>query len=285
MKKILFLTDFSATANNAYIYALNLANATGAEITTVHVYSLPDIRNVNLPNTLKEVYESIELSAFENYKDSIPILHKIAESNDLTHVNCVHVMIEGEPISAICEFAQKEHFDMLIMGTKGASGLREIFLGSVAAKILDKATIKVMAIPEDASFDGSIDNIVFTTEYNQEEILAFNEVVEFAKLLDSFIHCVHFDLSHTDRITNEMEVWKSQINNDYAKLQFRSLDSNDMEKTLTEYCDLHHIDAVIMLTHKRSFFQKLFNYSVTKKMFYHMKIPILSIPIESLIVS
>jgi nucleotide-binding universal stress UspA family protein len=282
MKKILFLTDFSATAKNAYIYALNLANATGAEITTLHVYSMPDIRNVNLPESLKEVYESIELNAFENYKDSIPVLHKIAETNDLSHVNCVHVMIEGEPISAICEFAQKEHYDMLIMGTKGASGLREIFLGSVAAKILDKATIKVMAIPEDASFDGAIDNIVFTTEYHTKEIVAFNEVVSFAKLLDSFIHCVHFDLSHTDRITNEMETWKKQVDNTYSKVQFRSLDSNDMEKTLTEYCTSHNIDVVIMLTHKRSFFQRLFKYSITKKMFYHLKIPILSIPAESL---
>lgn len=282
MKKILFLTDFSETANNAYIYALNLANATGSEITTLHVYSMPDIRNVNLPDSLKEVYNSIELAAFENYKDSIPTLHRIAEAHDLSHVNCHHVMIEGDPIEQICDFGQKEYYDMIVMGTKGASGLKEIFLGSVAAKILDKARIKVLAIPEGATFDGSIDNIVFTTEYHSKEVQAYGEAIEFAKLLDAFVHCVHVDLSHTERITHEMESWKSQLPVEYTKSQFVSIDSNDMEKTLTEYCTAKHIDVIIMLTHKRSLFQRLFRYSITKKMFYHLNIPILAIPEESL---
>ena len=69
MKKILYPTDFSPTAENAYIFALQIADHLGASIITLHAFNRPDVSNFNLPDMLKEVYDSIDLDAFENYED------------------------------------------------------------------------------------------------------------------------------------------------------------------------------------------------------------------------
>ena len=86
MKNILFPTDFSEAANNAFVYALKLAEQFDAKITTLHVYELPKVRGTAMPNTIQEIYESINIEEFDNYRDSIPVLREIAEANNLDQV-------------------------------------------------------------------------------------------------------------------------------------------------------------------------------------------------------
>ena len=83
MKKILFPTDFSYVSNNAFIYALKLADSINAEIITMHVYHLPQANYINVSEYLHEIYDVTELSNFENYKDEVPVLRRIAEENNL----------------------------------------------------------------------------------------------------------------------------------------------------------------------------------------------------------
>ena len=73
MKKILYPTDFSETAENAFIFALQIADHLGASIITIHAFDKPDISNFNVPDTLMEVYDSIDLDVFENYEDEVPV--------------------------------------------------------------------------------------------------------------------------------------------------------------------------------------------------------------------
>ena len=101
MKKILFPTDFSSTAENAYLYALKLAQQMNAELVTLHVYELPDISRVHLPNTIKEIYDSIEWEEFENYKDAVPRLRQLAQENGFEDISAQHVLTEGETIPTI----------------------------------------------------------------------------------------------------------------------------------------------------------------------------------------
>jgi hypothetical protein len=61
----------------------------------MHVYQLPQANYVNVSNYLHEMYNVTELSNFENYKDQVPVLRKIAEENNLTHIKISHVLILG----------------------------------------------------------------------------------------------------------------------------------------------------------------------------------------------
>ena len=83
MKRILFPTDFSEASKNAFVYALKLADAIKAEVITPHAYELPQLNIGRLPNTIKEVYDNIELENFEDFKGQIPVLREIAEKYQL----------------------------------------------------------------------------------------------------------------------------------------------------------------------------------------------------------
>src|SRR6187399_1650366 len=91
MKKILYPTDFSETAENAFIFALQIADHLGASIITLHAFDRPDISSFNLPDSLRDVYDSIDLDEFENYEDEVPVLRDIAIDNGYYHVPMVHV--------------------------------------------------------------------------------------------------------------------------------------------------------------------------------------------------
>jgi nucleotide-binding universal stress UspA family protein len=277
MAKILFPTDFSEAANKAFVYALQIAKSLDAEINTLHVLKTANLRGAHLPNTIQEIENSIKMEAFEDYQKYIPQLRKIAEEHNLDQINLNHNMVEGEPVKCILREAMELKPDMIVMGTKGAGWLKEIFVGSVAGEILENAPCPVLAIPDKATFDGAIDQIAVTTNFEEKEIKTINEVLKFARLFEANVVCVHIDTSHTESISNKMGRF-SQIFEGNDDIKFESIDGLRLEDTLVKYVEQNKIDVLAMLTHKRNFFQELFNYSITKQMSYHSKVPLLAIP-------
>ncbi|MEL6143627.1 MAG: universal stress protein, partial [Bacteroidota bacterium] len=138
MQRILFPTDFSDAANHAFSYALRVAQVLNAKIIVFHAYEMPSLGRA-LPHTLAEFYESIKLEEFKNYEDNIPVLEKVAKELNLTEINVQYVMEGGIPKSAIIRQAKKDAVDLIIMGTTGASGFKEVFLGSVAGEVMENA--------------------------------------------------------------------------------------------------------------------------------------------------
>lgn len=282
MKKILFPTDFSKAAEQAFIYALNVAKALDAQIVTLHVYARPDLRGVHLPNTLQEIYEDIQLEEFENYHDKVPYLHQIAEKNNLGNIGIQHMMMEGDTVASILSTAKQESVDLIIMGTKGATGFREVFLGSIAAKVLEDAEFcPVLAVPEKAVFDGKINKIAVTTAFEEKEKEAIQYLLNFAKLFKAHVYCVHVDLSHMEVFAQRMKKFKKAFEPS-TRLHFEVLDGIDIEKTISKWLIENKIDMLGMLTHKRTFWESLFSHRMTKQMVNHIDTPILSIQTEVL---
>ncbi|MCB0571221.1 MAG: universal stress protein [Phaeodactylibacter sp.] len=281
MKRILFPTDLSAAAANAFIYALHVADKTGAAITTLHVYRRPEVKAASLPHTLEEFYASYDLEEFQNYKDSIPALNDIQKASGFAHLEVNHMLKSGKPVEAILRAAEEEKADMIIMGTTGATGLKKIFLGSVAGEVLEKAACPVLAIPERTVFDGQIDRIAFTTSYKEEEKKALEKAMEIFDPFHPLIHCINVDLAHTDFQTHAMDKFKEGLSQG-SHLQFHVLDGTDIKEVISRFLRENDIDILAMVTHKRSFLEGLFNYSNAKMMSYHADTPILSIQAHTL---
>ncbi|MCB0661715.1 MAG: universal stress protein [Saprospiraceae bacterium] len=276
MIKILFPTDFSEAANHAFIYALQFANAIGAEINTFHVIPEPNVKGAHLPNTMKEIADSIKAEEFEEYKKYIPQLREIAEVNGFSNVVLKHNMVFGDPRIRIRKEASEIGADMIVMGTKGAGWLKEIFIGSVAGEILENAPCPTLAIPAKANFDGKIDKIAVTTNYEAKEVKAIENLMRFANYFKAEVFCVHVDTSHTEGLSHKMENFKNLIS-PQENLHFIAIDGLRMESSLIQFVEENDIDILAMMTHKRNFFEEIFSYSKTKQMSYHSKIPILSV--------
>ncbi|MEM7574964.1 MAG: universal stress protein [Bacteroidota bacterium] len=278
MKTILFPTDFSDAANHAFVYALQLAYALEAKIVTIHAYELPDLRRANLSRMLAEVYESIKLEEFEDYRDSIPVLHKIAEEQGMTSVEVQHVLQEGNPTRAIFKQAHKEEADLIVLGTTGATGLKEVFLGSVAGEVMEKAPCPVLAVPQSAVFDGNLDKLAFATDYNREDPKAIRWFADLAKVIGAKIEVVHIDLGPADTLNTKMTELASKVADQEDFINFSVVGGFIFEEALTNYLGAEKIDILATLIHKRNMIQEFFSYSLTKKLAYHLTTPILAMP-------
>lgn len=281
MKTILFPTDFSDFSENAFVYALKIADQMQAEIVTLHVYHLPDISALELPNSLKSVYDTLDLEAFQDYRDQVPVLRSQAEEAGLGHINVRHRMVEGEVVPAIIETAKEINADLIVMGTQGATGLKEIFIGSVAGEVLENANCPVLAVPKEASFDGHIDRIAITTSYDSTEEKAMARVLEFGRAFGASVWVINVDTANTEAYTHRMDLLKAKYEGQ-DDIHFRVLEGSYLIEPVSEFLELEKIDILTMLTRRRNFLQELFNFSQTKAMAYHAKTPILSIQAHTL---
>jgi len=272
MKKILFPTDFSEVANNAFVYALKLADAIGAEIITLHVYELPQLDYMNVPVYLLDIYEVTELSNFENYKHHIPVLRSLAEEFNLEHIKISNVLENGNLIDNIHKIATDDHIDYIVMGTKGVESFAATFLGSVTEKVMHHSKTTVLAIPKECSFE-PIKSILFITKYKSSDQLQLQKVIELAYIFHSHIDCLYvaaFDKLDERLITD----WQQAVN--YEDIAFHNIPSEDVEGGILNFIDSNNIDMLAMALHQKGFFEGLFHISLSKKLAFHVTIPILA---------
>ena len=277
--KILFPTDFSEAADHAFIYALKLADKLGAEILTLHVYELPNVRGAHLPNTIRRVYDSITFETFENYKDYIPHIREIAAEANMAHITCKHALVRGThngTIKAIVNHADKAGADFIIMGTTGASGLKEVFLGSVAAEVLENSNCPVLAVPFKAQFDGKIDKIAYCTDYHSLDHETLASAEHFAGWFDAELYIVHVDVSHTEDLSHKMDKFVAEAGS-YEHLEKVVIKHNSVEQGIAQFVEDNNIDLIAMRIKQRNFIQELFTYSMTKKMANHLRVPVLGL--------
>jgi nucleotide-binding universal stress UspA family protein len=277
MQKILVPTDFSDNALKAVGYAAEIAKKSGASIILLHVIE-PAINMATMQadssgeKVVKERSAKLSLS-LESIAGVYP------------NVKVIPYLAGGSVIPSILKYAEKEKMDLIIMGTKGASGLKKIFVGSVTAGVIGKTNIPVLTVPVSYQMEKP-DAIVFATNQFEKNKELLNKIVAVSKLFSSAIHVVVFkDLGEdetADFIYNDEQL------NDYLKFlgetfpnvifKGKLLIGKDFENTIDWYSNKNEADIIAMVTYPKSFFDKVLQKSVTKKMAFNSEIPILAIP-------
>jgi len=275
--KILFPTDFSEAAHNAFIYALKMASTFKTSVNVLHVYHKPEIKSMYVPHALEEFNSAYDLHKFSNFKDEISNLRELASSNGLEDIPLNFALEEGQNVvQTIIKYSNQEQVDFIVMGTTGAGAIRELFFGSVAAEILENSYCPVLAIPDKAKFDGNIDHIAFATDFKSESFQPLQWAIKFSENFNSKLHLVNVDTAHTEFYLGRMDIVKSMFS-DNERLVFHVLPGNDVEKELTSFFDQEKIDFLIMVTHQRNWLQELFQYSRTKNLSHQSRIPVMSV--------
>jgi nucleotide-binding universal stress UspA family protein len=160
------------------------------------------------------------------------------------------------------------------MGTKGATGLKETFLGTVATKVMNDVKAVVLAIPERCKYQ-PIKNLLFITEYKPEDIESFIRVMALAKVFQAHIDCLRVEPSHYNGKNDYMKDWNDLIKN--HNIALHSISGDDVEGIILNFMDLHKINMIAMHVYHKNFFQKLFEISLSKKLAFHVNVPILAI--------
>lgn len=278
MKKILYNTDFSDCSINAFVYALHLADKFNAEIITLHTYTRPVIGSMYLPNTYQNIYAHLETDEFDMFKDTAKLLHIIATKHKKDHINNTFLMIEDKPLSGMLQTIEKENIDIVVMGTTGASGLKEIFLGSVTSHLMEKAPCPVLAIPENCNYGEGIKNVLFTSDFFPEEISALKYGLDLCDTLNAHFECINTATDYSDYKEKLIENWKEKLQfTKYKDVNFSIIDANSLPQ-INDYINAQQIDLLITTIYNNSFIEELFHYSLAKRLAHHSTIPILTVP-------
>lgn len=280
MKKILFPTDFSPAAENAFLYALSLSKSTKAELTLLHVYELPELGRA-LKNTTREVYELMAMESLETFKKSVNQLHDKADEHGLGDVHFDHAMVEGEAVYKIAQAAKEFNADLVVMGTKGATGLKEVFLGSVTSGVMEEAHVPVLSIPDTSVFSNQLKKVAYLTNYKTEELAAFEQTCAFAFLFNASVDCVHFSIGEKNEDSGQMEKWKNSTKILTVPVDFHVEHGSDIESALLNYSEKNHIDVLAVQPRKKNIFTRIFSRSVSKQIAHHIKVPLLSLPAQN----
>ncbi|HSF89480.1 MAG TPA: universal stress protein [Saprospiraceae bacterium] len=281
MKKILYPTDFSDTAENAFIFALQIADHLGASVITLHAFDRPDISDFNLPGVLREVYDSIDLEEFENYEDEIPVLRDIATDNGYYHVPMVHVLEEGAPVSAILRTANKNKADLIVMGATGAGMMEAFFFGTISGKVMEEAHCPVIVVPTDAEFDGLIDHIGVATNFSKDDAVLIEALRKFRDLMGSHLHVIHVDTTSNGEAQEQMKKFYEPWLQD-KKMTSHCVVNKDINEGLEACMVEKKIDLLAILSQRRSWFDEIFEKNRAKEMSYQQSIPLMVFQLESL---
>ena len=273
MKQILFTTDFSEAAHKAFVYALKFADSFDAELIVLHVYDLPIVETPSLPDSTMEIFDIVEMNQFESFRDELPGLHKIAEENNLGHVKLRNILQYGDLIYNINKVCEDEVIDMIVMGTRGATGLKETFLGSKTGSVISNSKVPVLAIPAEADYK-SIKSIAFTTQYQDKDNDALRSALNIAGKFGARVQCLYIkNDDDPEDIEERINEWKIYYRDE--NIDFFNITGDHIEQTILDFIENQKVDLLVMRTHKRGFFESLFHRSLTKKLAYHSNVPLL----------
>ncbi|WP_026714434.1 universal stress protein [Flavobacterium daejeonense] len=277
MKRILFPTDFSETATNAFIHALEFANCIEGELILLHAFDLPVFDSQYFPENYMLIYESVELTQFEFFKDELPKLHAIAQERNLSHIKMSHRLMDGNLLGTIERSIQEDKIDFIVMGTEGEKSWTELFLGTRTTAVISDVDIPVLSIPAEAKFK-TIKNIGFTTRFRPKDKPALKNVVEIAKKMNAKVKCLYVKTDASDVSKETIKQWEEEFAND--PVGFNVVLSEEVKESILDFILFKDIDMLIMLAYKHNFFKSLFHHSLTKDIAAHWDIPILAIPIQ-----
>ncbi|NVK28489.1 MAG: universal stress protein [Flavobacteriia bacterium] len=265
MKRIIFPTDFSESADKALEFAIDIAKKGGMEILLVNAYDLPYAQNVMSTSLIDIMRENSESG-----------LKQLASKLEAQGVNVKHKSMMGNPIRVVKEITRKDPDSIVVMGTKGASGIEEVLIGSNAASVLQSTNVPVLAIPADAEFE-MIEKIVYCTDFrSNKNDRALRRLASLAKVFDAEVMILHIQQEgQADLASGQRHKFDHHLSE--VKHSFHILKETNVEEAILNFTKEKNADMLALLTRKYGIIRGLFHSSLTNKVAFHSKVPILAL--------
>lgn len=273
MIKIVFPTDYSETANNAFLYALQMCKNYDGELLVLHTYA-PNLPNIHLTAYQTEAAaEGKILGAFDFFQLKVKEMRETAEANNLGDVQMKFILEEGELVQNIQHIIANETIDLIVMGTTGNSGFENKLLGSKTTAVIKNINAPVLSVPHLSKFEG-IDAVGFTTIYDDKDAAIIEQMIPYTKHNNADIYCLHVKTKDDNLSKETVDAFKAKFKD--APVFFIEKQADDVVHAVFEFIDEHSLDMISCITHKKSFLQELFNTSIAQKLSYHKHIPLLT---------
>ncbi len=283
MIKVLVPYDFSEQAQNALNFTTGLADKiTGIHVEVIHVMEVPYVSNIGTMGGGAEMPE-IENQIFflelrEKRAAQIEELKKAHEGKNYSFNAKLKL---GNAFQSISESIVEENPDLVVMGSKGSSGMEEVLIGSNTEKVVRTATCPVVTVK--ASTDpGSLKKIVFASDFKEDN----DEIARRMKNLQGLFNAqLYFVVVNTPA---NFETTRESIKriNLFAKtygfegVKAEIYNSRSEESGIIEFAEDIDADLIAMATHGRTGFLHLITGSIAEDVVNHAKRPVWTLKVK-----
>lgn len=271
MKKILVPFDFSKPAVSSFRFALDFAERSKGSIKLVHVIELPVLHNTLLMPTLnfeKELLKELREKAASRFE-------KVSAKYGRENVKVTWDVLFGKPSKTLLDLIKAEEFDLVIMGSHGATGLREYVIGSNAEKMIRRSTVPVLVTKKYSK--RAIKNITFPNTLETENQSA---LIEKVKALQNFfearLHVVWINtpLNFTSDVLTQRKLEVFAKHYGLKKYTLHIFNHPNEEDGIIHFNEFLGGDLIAMGTHGRKGFTHVLNGSVAEDVANHTDSPI-----------
>ena len=264
---ILVPTDFSARSVNALHYALAMAQYYPADIHLLHVYHLPITIGVSTYPMEENLLSTLEQEA----QDRLKTLATEAPAPGLS-LSQLHTRL-GFAVDEIENFAKSQAIDLIVMGARGG-GAQEAIWGSTATTLLQRCTLPLILVPENAAFRGFF-NIAFACDGGTVPSHTLSYLKLFAAKSNAIIHCASVKEKVSEEGLAKPEAVK-QIEHAFPghMHHFCISEHTQLEEALQNFVHQYNIDLLVMTPRRHDFWTRLFKGSTTKKMAFRTDTPL-----------
>jgi len=285
VRRILVPVDFSDHAQNACLYALGIAEVLKAEIRLLHVYYSPTIDTAHYSEAYN-MHINVEKYIHDIYKNARYDMNKLhlqlqdyVREHGYTNVTIDSRLLNGAAEAAIMDECKEYDPALVIMGYQGKGEDKNVILGSVSSHVIDKSKRPVLAVPEKAYFRGITDmnNVAYATNFDNYDFNAIMELMSLVRPFNMKVHCVHVK-------TEEDEYWDEVklkglkeyfAEKEIPDVECKTIKNKNLISGLKEFVADHDIHILAITHHKRNFFSRLINPSMTQEILGNLEVPVL----------
>ena len=277
--KILVPTDFSQCAEHALNAAIQLAKKWEGEIHLYHSANIPD--------------DWEDLPAGVRYQDTIhkPIalrvrnkLNTLADKIKASGIPCYNHYTGGKFLNNITEITDEINFNLIVMGSQGASSKDEWFLGSNTQKIVRKLHRNVLVIKEEVS-EINFKKVLFVTGLDKEDKDAFRYFLQFISKFE--VEKVHVMTVNTTSFFSQPYILVKEVLKDFKTIasdfpiETHFYRDYSIDAGIRHFSENYGIDLVAISNHTRRPLKRIFSGSNVEMLVNHSKVPVLAIDYTS----
>jgi len=271
-EKILVPVDFSECSIDALKVAVGIANSLGSDLLILHAYHLSVVEGQYgvgfLAERMAKDKRHVIDAQFKILEEKVPELSSVTYE-----LLSRHGSVDDEVMSLI----EAAKIYMVIMGTKGVSGIDEVLIGSNAYSVIKKTEVPVLLIPEGGSLK-KIKSIALAGDYKPLTTHTLDILKELTQVYDAQAYIIHID---DDAVLETSEINQAVKFEEILKgirYHYRLLTGKNVEKGIRDYCETNEIDLLAIVPRRQQLLDAIFGISETKKIVFHTQLPVLILP-------
>lgn len=275
MKNILIPTDFSNNAWNAIVYGMSLYKKTKCSFHIVNVHPVAPYSGGEAT-----MYVASEILEESILKENTEKLARLLQEIERLPMNVKHTFQTkasyGFFTDHIKQVVADKNIDLIIMGTKGASGIKAVSIGSNTGNVITKVPCAILAVPEDAKYSKPKE-IGFPTDFQLGyDTKVLQNIRELVKLHTSALRFLYVSKKGNELTLSQLK--NREFLKDYftdTVHSFHTLTGKKLDEAIQHFVESRDLNMIVMVAKNLNFLERILFRPTVEKISYHTRVPFL----------